>query len=245
MGATVSHPDEPKKCSYSEKRRKNDKVVRLLFPVYYVDEPVSSEGNGIWCFHTVVSHSIRVDTSEIQMGRMKWNLILNDTCPYFNHMRRKGVFQQPSCLSLFYDSFYSRLFDIHPVSYFHVFLNFHWWLHNLFESINHICCLFVCLFGSLSGCENNVHCGAEKSRQVSGEDDDPHAESDWAREGVWVQEHHVHSGRSAQSERSQGCGMWVTELSDWCWWNEVKWSEWVDFDSLINKFLAVLVSYSC
>ncbi len=135
-----------------------------------------------------------------------------------------------SCLKLFFclsQPWPSHSFSICMLCWFQLPVCPH---HNSLTLHSLTCSLTSLLIHSLTpGGEKHVHCGAEKSRQVSGEDDDPHAESDWAREGVWVQEHHVHSGRSAQSERSQGCGMWVTEwVTEWCWyrkWSEVKWSE--------------------
>ncbi len=52
---------------------------------------------------------------DLSVARQKWNMILNDTSSYFQKMKGTPGYEQTSCISLFYDSFYSRLFDVHPV----------------------------------------------------------------------------------------------------------------------------------
>lgn len=43
-------------------------------------------------------------------------MILSNTSEYFLSMQGKPGFEQPTCISLFYDCFYARLFDVHPLS---------------------------------------------------------------------------------------------------------------------------------
>jgi len=77
-------------------KRSTHEVVRLMFPVYFVEEQCVRE--------------------EIMLARLKWNMILNNTAPYFITMKGKPGFEQTSCIALFYDSFYNRLFDVHPLA---------------------------------------------------------------------------------------------------------------------------------
>jgi hypothetical protein len=55
---------------------------------------------------------------DIDLAQRKWNLIINDVSPHFNKKKGSPGYTQSSCIMLFYDSFYQRLFDIHPVRIF-------------------------------------------------------------------------------------------------------------------------------
>lgn len=72
-------------------------IVRLMMPVYYNDEPITPE--------------------EHEAAHNSWKLILNNTSPEFLHAKRNDPnFQYPTCIMYFYNSFYNRLFDIHPLA---------------------------------------------------------------------------------------------------------------------------------
>jgi len=71
-------------------------IVKLMMPVYYTEESVES--------------------SDIEIAKQKWDKILNDNAPEFVINRDKPDFEYTSCMIMFYDSFYRRLFDVHPVS---------------------------------------------------------------------------------------------------------------------------------
>ena len=43
------------------------------------------------------------------------SLVIDDKSQHFKRKKGQPGFTQQSCIMLFYDSFYSRLFDIHPV----------------------------------------------------------------------------------------------------------------------------------
>ena len=54
---------------------------------------------------------------ELALAASCWNLILNDKSDYFtNVLRKKPDFKYTSCIAYFYDIFYQRLFDVHPMS---------------------------------------------------------------------------------------------------------------------------------
>jgi hypothetical protein len=77
--------------------RKTEKdIVRLMMPVYYIPETITP-GERI-----IATHS--------------WNLVLDDKAPEFLRLKGNPDFTYNSSVSFFYDSFYTRLFDIHPMS---------------------------------------------------------------------------------------------------------------------------------
>ncbi len=76
-------------------QRSTEEIVALLMPVYFVEEAPTSE--------------------DITMATQKWSLVIDDKSPHFKRKKGTPGYEQPSCIMLFYDSFYDRLFDIHPV----------------------------------------------------------------------------------------------------------------------------------
>jgi hypothetical protein len=81
-------------------KRSVKEMVRLMMPVYYLDVHELSSG-------------------ETLQAADAWNLIMSDTSP--EYLKRKAnespeEFPYESCMMFFYDSFYKRLFDIHPSS---------------------------------------------------------------------------------------------------------------------------------
>lgn len=76
--------------------KSSEEVVRLMMPVYYNDEPIS--------------------TNEHELAHNSWKLILNNTSPEFLARKNDPNFTYPACIMFFYNSFYTRLFDIHPLA---------------------------------------------------------------------------------------------------------------------------------
>ncbi len=70
-------------------------IVDLMMPVYYSRSEVTQQ--------------------DIDTASAVWNLILNDESPEF--LKKKADENVPfeSCIMWFYDTFYNRLFDVHPV----------------------------------------------------------------------------------------------------------------------------------
>ena len=77
--------------------KKNEKeIIRLMMPVYYSPEDINP--------------------TERKLAQDAWQLILDDKSPAFLAQRGTPGFEYQSCVTFFYDSFYTRLFDIHPLS---------------------------------------------------------------------------------------------------------------------------------
>lgn len=90
MGGAAS---APKKVQHKLKKSEEE-VIRLMLPVFYNSTPI--------------------DAKERKMAMDSWNLILDDQSPIFRERKGKPDFPYQSCVTFFYDSFYTRLFDIHP-----------------------------------------------------------------------------------------------------------------------------------
>eukprot|EP01039_Chlorochromonas_danica_P003562 gene3562-3901_t len=71
-------------------------IVRLMMPVYYNDEPLTD--------------------NELELAKYTWSLIVKSTSPLFLRKRKEPSFPHDKCIMFFYNSFYERLFDIHPVA---------------------------------------------------------------------------------------------------------------------------------
>lgn len=91
MGGGASKPEEKAGLEKSE-----HDIVQLMMPVYYNNSPISNE--------------------EMEAANSTWKLILTNTSPEFMAKRRDPNFQYPTCIMFFYNSFYERLFDIHPMA---------------------------------------------------------------------------------------------------------------------------------
>lgn len=76
--------------------RSDAEITAVMMPIYYVNEQVTKAD----CTQAINS----------------WNLVLNDTAPGFNAHRGEPGYEQASCIMFFYDAFYSRLFDVHPMA---------------------------------------------------------------------------------------------------------------------------------
>jgi hypothetical protein len=75
--------------------RPAEEVLSLLLPVYYVDDPPTP--------------------ADLELAKDTWKQIVENRSEHFLNKMGEPGFSQSSCISLFYDAFYSRLFDIHPV----------------------------------------------------------------------------------------------------------------------------------
>jgi hypothetical protein len=75
-------------------RNSETEIVNLMMPIYYTNEKITSEENN------------SVNRS--------WNMILTDESTHYQTLKLEPSFKYSSCITLFYDSFYSRLFELHP-----------------------------------------------------------------------------------------------------------------------------------
>eukprot|EP01031_Cornospumella_fuschlensis_P026971 gene26971-32586_t len=78
-------------------QKSEKEVVKLMMPVYYIPDTITPE--------------------ERALAARTWNLILDDKAPQYLHNKATNPdFHYNSSVTFFYDSFYIRLFDIHPMS---------------------------------------------------------------------------------------------------------------------------------
>lgn len=100
MGATASsNPNNSKggKSNAANLDKTEEEIVLLMMPVYYCADILTRE--------------------EHKMASDSWQLILNNTAPGFVHLKNTTPnFKFTSSILFFYDTFYQRLFDIHPLA---------------------------------------------------------------------------------------------------------------------------------
>ena len=89
-----SLPSSTNKSKHSLNRSAAE-VVRLMMPVYYTTENITYEDR--------------------KLAKATWNLVVNDTSPEYLARKGKADFHCQCCVSFFYDTFYTRLFDVHPI----------------------------------------------------------------------------------------------------------------------------------
>lgn len=94
MGGAAS--TDAKAVSQSLRKPNEQKIVKLMMPVYYNGE--------------------KLDAKERKEAFDSWQMILDDKSPEFVRNKGKEGFPYASCVTFFYDTFYTRLFDIHPMS---------------------------------------------------------------------------------------------------------------------------------
>lgn len=96
MGTGASHSSgvAPHDMAHKLKRSEAD-IVQLMMPVYYTDEKVS--------------------VVDLEKANIVWNLVISDTAPNYLKIVEKGQTEYSSCMIFFYDTFYRRLFDVHPL----------------------------------------------------------------------------------------------------------------------------------
>lgn len=73
-----------------------EEIVKLMMPVYYNENPITP--------------------TEKELAENCWKMILNDTSPEFISKKKNPNFPHPACIVYFYNAFYARLFDIHPLA---------------------------------------------------------------------------------------------------------------------------------
>lgn len=72
-------------------------IVRLMMPVYYTTEETTEE--------------------EHIMAQSSWAMVLNNTAPKYVELKENDVnFRYHSAVVFFHDSFYNRLFNVHPMA---------------------------------------------------------------------------------------------------------------------------------
>jgi len=71
-------------------------LVKLMMPVYFSCEGLTVE--------------------ERKLARYSWDLVTTDKSPEFLNLQNQPDFRYQSCVTFFHDSFYIRLFDVHPMS---------------------------------------------------------------------------------------------------------------------------------
>lgn len=76
-------------------RKTQHEVVSLMMPLYYSTKPLS--------------------LLERELAVKSWNLIVSDQAPEYLAKKQSPDFHYHSSVTFFYDTFYSRLFDIHPM----------------------------------------------------------------------------------------------------------------------------------
>jgi hypothetical protein len=94
MGGAAAKPVQAASSAKSLHKSENE-IVRLMYPVFYTPENISPE--------------------ERKRALEIWQLVLDDKTPEFLDNKGKPDFPYTSCVTFFYDSFYTRLFDIHPM----------------------------------------------------------------------------------------------------------------------------------
>lgn len=83
------------KTTVSNLAKSEKEIVKLMMPVYYNPEPITKD--------------------ERKLAFETFQLVLDDKSPEFLARKGKPDFHYSTCVTFFYDSFYTRLFDIHPM----------------------------------------------------------------------------------------------------------------------------------
>lgn len=71
-------------------------LVNMMLPIYYNPEDLVQE--------------------ELDIASKGWKLILFDKSPEYLRLKVQKDFPYGTCMSFFYDQFYQRMFDVHPMS---------------------------------------------------------------------------------------------------------------------------------
>ena len=77
------------------KRSTFKEVVAIMMPIYYTEAMVTPE--------------------DFVLASANWDMVLNDHSPVYLELKEKGS-DFSSCVVFFYETFYARMFDVHPVS---------------------------------------------------------------------------------------------------------------------------------
>ena len=92
MGTGASLEEKAIKAVHTKKTLKE--VVSFMMPLYYTEEPVTPQ--------------------DIALATANWEMILDDSSPAYVDIQNRGS-ELSSCIMFFYETFYRRLFDVHPV----------------------------------------------------------------------------------------------------------------------------------
>lgn len=97
MGASASSSNNNNANKNTPLDKTEEEIVLLMMPVYYCADILTRD--------------------EHKMASDSWQLILNNTAPGFVHLKSTTPnFKFTSSILFFYDTFYQRLFDIHPLA---------------------------------------------------------------------------------------------------------------------------------
>jgi hypothetical protein len=91
-----SHPSRPASKQAVSLHGRSEEIILLMLPVYYNDAPLSME--------------------ERELAARSWSLVLNGNSESFIKLSKNPKFPHQNCIIFFYNSFYSRLFDVHPLA---------------------------------------------------------------------------------------------------------------------------------
>lgn len=75
---------------------RSEEIILLMLPVYYNDSPLTLE--------------------ERELAARSWSMVLNGNSENFLKLSKDPKFPHQNCIIFFYNSFYSRLFDVHPLA---------------------------------------------------------------------------------------------------------------------------------
>ena len=73
-----------------------DEIVAIMMPVYYIHDAVVTE-------------------DDLREATVTWNMITEDSEEFKRRKATDPEFTHFSCVSWFFNNFYSRLFDVHPL----------------------------------------------------------------------------------------------------------------------------------
>lgn len=95
MGTAPSTFSPSRQTKKNLQKRETD-LVHLMMPLYFNDKPLSPE--------------------ERTLAHNTWNLVINNRASGFISRRASEKdFPHDSSVTFFYDSFYTRLFEVHPM----------------------------------------------------------------------------------------------------------------------------------
>mmetsp|Transcript_417 Transcript_417/g.706 ORF Transcript_417/g.706 Transcript_417/m.706 type:complete len:226 (-) Transcript_417:1614-2291(-) len=101
MGGVPSSVTELKEDKDTHPGRSDEEIINLVMPLYHTNEPLTSE--------------------ELAAAVKAWKMIMNDKSQHFKDIKKKfkdmgEEYEHSNCMELFYHTFYTRLFDVHPIS---------------------------------------------------------------------------------------------------------------------------------
>lgn len=78
--------------------RSDEEIIKVVLPLYYNKEPIQP--------------------NEREAAVAAWRMIMNNTSAHFKNLKKAGGSDYPhqTCMELFYYTFYTRLFDVHPIA---------------------------------------------------------------------------------------------------------------------------------